>query len=111
MDLILLVPAILIVTVFILFILYWWRMSRVKKAGFAVKDERTAIVEGKAARLANVASIYFMLALLYYVFAANHLKAGLPRVETEWVLIISLIFTIGAYALLKLYFERKGNQA
>jgi hypothetical protein len=109
MDFILLIPAILIVTVFILFILYRWRMNREKKAGFAVKDERTARVEGKAAQIAIMASLYFMLGLLYYVFAANHLKYGLPQVETEWVLIISLLFTVGAYALLKLYLGRKGN--
>jgi hypothetical protein len=108
---ILLIPAILIVTVFILFILYWWRMNKEKKAGFVVKDERTARVEGKAAQLAIMASLYFMLGLLYYVFVANHLKFGLPPVETEWVLIISLIFTIGAYVLLKLYLGRKGDMA
>lgn len=108
--LILLIPAILIVTIALLFTFYWWRMNKEKKAGFAVKDELTARIDGKAAQFTIMASIYFMLGLLYYVFIANHLNFGLPPVETEWVLIISLIFTIGVYALLRLYLGRQGNR-
>jgi hypothetical protein len=111
MDFILLVPAILIVTVFILLILYLWRINRQKKAGLAVKDERTALVMGKAAQIAIMASLYFTLGLLYYVFLANHFNFGLPAIETEWVLIISLLFTTGMFTLLCLYFGGKGNPA
>jgi hypothetical protein len=107
----LLIPAILIIATFCIFLWYLWKMDKEKKAGFVVKDERTALVQGKAAHIALMATLYFMLGLLYYVFLANNFNFGLPAIETEWVLIISLLFIIGVFTLLRLYFGRKGNLA
>jgi magnesium-transporting ATPase (P-type) len=113
MDNIIFLPIIatLIVVIFFIVLWYMWKINKEKKAGFAVKDERTALVRGKAALIALMASLYLTLGLLYYVFLANHFNLGLPAIETEWVLIISLLFTSGAFALLLLYFGRKGNPA
>ena len=52
--------------------------------GFAVKDERTTLLEGKAGRTAFMLGNYFWLALLWYEFAAENWmpwhKIGSPPV-------------------------------
>ncbi|MCD1295050.1 hypothetical protein CUJ83_08575 [Methanocella sp. CWC-04] len=107
---ILAIPAILIVVVFIFLVWYVWKINKEKKAGFAVKDERTVRIEGKAALMTFFISIYFMLALLYYVFATEVLELGLPILETGWALIISLLVTIGTFAILRWYYGSKADR-
>ncbi len=101
-----LIPV-LIVTLFVIFVWSLWRKNQEKKAGFAVVDERTARNEGKAARITVMATGYFMLGLLYYVFVSENLNLGLPLLEAAWALIIAVLFNSIMYLGLRFYFERK----
>lgn len=95
-----------------LFILYTWnllKMNREKKAGLTIKDERTIQIEGKAARITVHGTSYFMLALMWYVFATNIFELGLPVLETGWALILSVLFNSLFYAGMIFYFRKKGD--
>lgn len=98
---------ILIVTLFVILVWTLWRKAQEKKAGFAVVDERTARNEGKAARITVMATGYFMLGLLYYVFVSENFELGLPVLEAAWALIIAVLFNSVMYLGLRWHFERK----
>ena len=98
---------VLIVAVFIVFIWRLWKMKQEKKAGFAVKDERTTKIEGKAARITVHGTGYFMLALMWYIFANDVFELGLPVIETVMALVISVLFNSLLYAGLILYLRKK----
>ena len=106
-EIIMVVIPVLIVVVFIIFIRRLWKMKQEKKAGFAVKDERTIQIEGKAAYITVHGTGYFMLSLMWYVFANNVFELGLPVLETEWALIISVLFNSWLYLGLIFYLRKK----
>lgn len=106
-EIIMVIIPVVIVAVFIIFISYLWKMKQEKKAGFAVKDERTALIEGKAARITVRVTGFFMLALLYYYVFADNIVDGAPVLETGWALIISVLFNSLLYAALILYLRTK----
>ncbi len=101
------VIPVLITTLIVIFVWTLWRKNQEKKAGFAVVDERTALNEGKAARITVMATGYFMLGLLYYVFVSENYELGLPILETAWALIIAVLFNSILYIGLRWHFERK----
>ena len=105
-----LIPIILI-SIFAIFIWKAWNAKKEEKAGFVVKDERTQLVEGKAARITVIFTGYFMLVLLWYSFAADNFELGLPILETGWALILSLLFNSFLYMGLSWHFNKQRDLA
>ena len=101
-----LIPV-LIVALFVVFIWQLWKMNKEKKAGFAIKDERTIRIEGNAARITVKMTGFFMLGLMWYIFANNVFELGFPVIETVMALIISVLFNSLLYVGLIFYYRTK----
>ncbi len=110
-DWVVIIPAILIGAIFLLFVWNLTTKNRERRAGFAVQDERTERIQGKAGRITVLISSYFMLGLLFYIFINENLALGLPAPDTGWTLIITICFTTGVFEALRRYFSRKGEKA
>ena len=76
-----------------------------EKQGFVVKDEMSALIEGKAGRAAFLIGNYIWLALLWYEFLSNEWLST-PPIDSPMIVIIGLIGQIGAYAVSKLYYGK-----
>ena len=76
-----------------------------EKQGFVVKDEMSALIEGKAGRAAFLIGNYIWLALLWYEFLSNEWLPT-PPINSPMIVIIGLIGQIGAYAVSKLYYGK-----
>lgn len=64
--------------------------------GFAVKDERTRLLEGKAGRAAFLLGNYIWLALLWYEFAAENWMPW-PKIGSPPVLLIGMMAQVAVY--------------
>lgn len=106
---VLLMSAILGVILVTFCALLWamWRKIKDRRAGYPDKDERTKILEGRAAYYTTLASLYFMLALLWYSFLGVDLF-DLPALNASQVLIASMLVSAVLFAGLRWYFLRKG---
>ena len=71
-------------------------MQEDKRQGFAVKDERTTLVEGKAGKAAFQIGNYGWLALLYYEFLAEAMFPW-PKIGTPNVIVLGLLIQTGVY--------------
>jgi hypothetical protein len=70
------------------------REDRLK--GFAVKDERTRLLESRAGRAAFMVGNYIWLALLWYEFAAENWMPW-PKIGSPPVLLIGMMAQIAVY--------------
>jgi hypothetical protein len=70
------------------------REDRLK--GFAVKDERTRLLEGRAGRAAFLVGNYIWLALLWYEFAAENWMPW-PKIGSPPVLLIGMLAQVAVY--------------
>ena len=89
-----------------------WRKRQDKKAGYPIKDERTKILEGRAAYYTVFISTYMMLALLWYNFLvakALDLPALTTSTHVNQVLIGLTLATVSVFFGLRWYFMRKGD--
>lgn len=102
-EIIRIIIPVILVAVFVVFLWGIWKMKQEQKAGFAIKDERTARIEGKAARITMHVTNIFMLGLLFYYVFADNIVEGAPVLETGWALIISVLFNSLLYAGLIFY--------
>ena len=100
----------IIITTFSVFLWINWRKRLEKKAGFAVKDERTIYIEGRAAHYALMIGLWFMLGLLWYSFLGVKMF-DLPTLETAPALIMSTLMFSGLFLGLRWYFSRKGERS
>jgi hypothetical protein len=91
------VPLALILGTAVLMVMVAWNAREDRRNGFAVVDERSTLIEGKAGRLAFMVGNYGMLALMWYVFLVNVLNLGWVIPETERALIMALLFQTGVY--------------
>jgi len=64
--------------------------------GFAVTDERTMLLEGKAGRAAFMLGNYVWLALLWYEFAAENWMPW-PKIGSPPVLLLGLTAQLAVY--------------
>lgn len=71
-----------------------------KLQGFAVTDERTTQLEGKAGRAAFMLGNYVWLALLWYEFAAENLMPW-PKIGSPPVLLLGLMAQLAVYFVAK----------
>ena len=67
-----------------------------KVQGFAVTDERTMLLEGKAGRAAFMLGNYVWLALLWYEFAAENWMPW-PKIGSPSVLLLGLMAQLAVY--------------
>lgn len=71
-----------------------------KLQGFAVTDERTTQLEGKAGRTAFMLGNYLWLALLWYEFAAENWMPW-PKIGSPPVLLLGLMAQLAVYFVAK----------
>ena len=89
-----------------------WRKRQDRKAGYPIKDERTKILEGRAAYYTVFISTYMMLALLWYNFLIAKvfdLPALTTSTHVNQVLIGLTLATVSVFVGLRWYFMRKGD--
>ena len=67
-----------------------------ERKGFAVKDERSILVEAKAGRAAFQIGNYILLALVYYEFLSDNWLPT-PTIGSPGVLLIGLLAQIAVY--------------
>jgi hypothetical protein len=68
--------------------------------GFAVTDERTTLLEGKAGRAAFMLGNYVWLALLWYEFAAENWMPW-PKIGSPPVILLGLMAQLTVYFVAK----------
>jgi len=89
-----------------------WSKRQDRKAGYPIKDERTKILEGRAAYYTVFISTYMMLALLWYNFLIAKvfdLPALTASTHVNQALIGLTLATVSVFVGLRWYFMRKGD--
>jgi hypothetical protein len=87
-------------------VLYWVIQER--RAGIPIADERSQIVNGKAALLTLFVGIYFMMALTFYDIAAQFI--ALPTKNAAIYLAASAMFLLFFFGLSRWYYGRKPSR-
>ncbi len=101
------VNLILIIIIFIIFLGKIRQQMLDKKAGLAIKDERSKFTDGRAAYYALHIGLYLMLGMMWYTLFADDF--GLPELEATTALIIpALVMSIMMIGLRE-YFSRSGD--
>ena len=67
-----------------------------ERMGFAVKDERTQLIEGRAGSVGFRVGNYVWLALIYYDFIAENFMPW-PVFETQRILLFGLLINLVIY--------------
>jgi hypothetical protein len=76
-----------------------------KKEGVVISDERTLIVDGKAAKFTWLVSVYFIMALAYYDLVAQIFN--LPSPKTYVYQVVTVVFLIFSFFLFRSYYRKK----
>ena len=104
-------PIILVlnaVVVVLIGVLVLWKIHKERKSGYPTQDERTSMLNGKAALGAFWISYAFMFSLLLWtIFGTEFLV--LPELEVGWAIISILLVASISNALLRWYYGRKGE--
>ena len=104
-------PIILVlnaVVVVLMGVLVLWKIHKERKSGYPTQDERTSMLNGKAALGAFWISYAFMFSLLLWtIFGTEFLV--LPELEVGWAIISILLVASISNALLRWYYGRKGE--
>jgi hypothetical protein len=77
-----------------------------EKQGFAIKDEMSIQIEGKAGRLAFQVGNYIWLALLWYEFLSAHWLPT-PTIGSPAIIIIGMLAQVGVYFVAMYYYWKK----
>jgi len=77
--------------------------------GFAVTDERTTLLEGRAGRAAFMLGNYVWLALLWYEFAAENLMPW-PKIGSPPVLLLGLMAQLAVYFVARFTMAKRVNR-
>ena len=77
-----------------------------ERQGFAIKDERSMLIEGKASRLAFQIGNYIWLALLWYEFLSGHWLPT-PTIGSPAIVIIGMLGQVGVYFVGMYYYGTK----
>ena len=80
-----------------------------QKQGFAIKDERTTLIEGKAGRTAFLVGNYIWLALLWYEFLSDNWLPT-PTIGSPAIVLIGMLGQIAVYGIAYFYHYRKNGQ-
>ena len=98
----------IMITIVLIGILTLWKLSKERKSGFPIKDERTQKINGKAAYYALFIGSYFILAFLFIkifareIYDVRDIDAGYPMIAALLVFNVSFI-------ILRLYLDKKGD--
>ena len=76
-----------------------------KKEGIVISDERTLVVDGKAAKVTFIVSVYFTMALAWYDLTAQ--IANLPSPNAYVYQIVTVIFLIFSFFSFRSYYRKK----
>ena len=87
-------------------VIYW--VIRERGTGFPIADERSQLVNGKAALLTLFVGIYFMMALTFYDIAAQFI--ALPTKNAAIYLAVSAMFLLGFFGLSRWYYGRRPSR-
>ena len=94
--------------VIVIGVLYVLMISRERKAGYPLQDERTSRINGKAALGAYYITVFFIVAeILWMIFAREFL--GLPEPDTGYMLLAIMLVLSGSFSGLRWYYGRKGD--
>jgi uncharacterized membrane protein len=86
--------------------LYWVITER--RAGIPIADERSQLVDGKAAKLTLVVGICFMMALSFYDIAAQFIT--LPTKNAAIYLAASAMFLLSFFGLSRWYYGKRRSR-
>ena len=104
-PIILVLNAVVVVLVAVLFL---WKIRKERKSGYPTQDERTSMLNGKAAIGAFWISYAFMMLLeLWTIFGNEFLD--LPELDAGWAIIAIMIVAGISNGLLRWYYGRKGE--
>ncbi|UCD44364.1 MAG: DUF2178 domain-containing protein [Candidatus Bathyarchaeota archaeon] len=84
-------------------ILYWIIQERRK--GVPIADERSQLIDGKAAKLTLIVGVYFMIALTFYDIAAQFIP--LPTKNAAIYLVASAMFMGFCFLFTRWYYGRR----
>jgi len=87
-------------------VLYWVISER--RTGIPIADERSQLVNGKAALLTLFVGIYFMMALTFYDIAAQFIS--LPTKNAAIYLAVSAMFLLSFFGLSRWYYGKKPSR-
>jgi len=79
-----------------------------QRQGFAIKDERTILMEGKAGRAAFLIGNYIWLALLWYEFLSDNWLPT-PIIGSPTIVIIGMLGQCAVY-FIAMYYYGKNRQ-
>jgi len=95
-------------TVIVIGVLYVLMISRERKAGYPLQDERTSRINGKAALGTYYIAVFFIAAeMLWMIFVRESL--GLPEPDTGYMLLAVMLVLAGSFGGLRWYYGRKGD--
>jgi hypothetical protein len=86
--------------------LYW--IIKEWRAGIPIFDERSQLVDGKAAKLTLIVGIYFMMALAFYDIAAQFIT--LPTKNAAIYLSASAMFLLCFFGLSRWYYGKRRSR-
>lgn len=107
-DLWLIASVLIALTAIVIGILYVLMISRERKAGYPLQDERTSRINGKAAIGAYYISVFFMVAEILWIIVGREFL-GLPEPDTGYMLLATLLVLSGSFGGLRWYYGRKGD--
>ena len=84
-------------------IAYW--MIQERRKGVPIADERSQLIDGKAAKLTLIVGVYFMLALTFYDIAAQFIP--LPTKNAAIYLAASVMFMGFCFLFTRWYYGRR----
>jgi len=84
-------------------IAYWMIQERRREVPIA--DERSQVIDGKAAKLTLIVGVYFMMALTFYDLAAQFIP--LPTKNAAIYLAASAMFLVLCFLFTRWYYGRK----
>lgn len=81
-------------------------MRKDQKEGFAVKDERTILLEGKAGRNGFLYGNFVWLGIIWYDFIGDHFTGWAP-LNTQQALLLGLMVNLGIYFASMFYYRNR----
>ena len=85
-----------------------YRVITDRRVGVPVADERSQLVDGKAAKLTLIVGIYFMMALTFYDIAAQYIP--LPTKNAAIYLAASAMFMLSFFGLSRWYYGKRPSR-
>ncbi len=97
----------IVVIVVLVGLLAVWKINKDRKAGYPSGDERTSKLSGKAALGTLWICYVFMISLV--VWNAIGIFLDFPELGSGWTVVLIMLVCSTSFALLRWYYERKGD--